>query len=172
MMESHEMMIPSERECHGGSSPSFTTILEGKNPERGCVFERLSASIYCVDDAGVMAEELTLQNFKNENIAIVSTSSNRDAIISNAWKDVGYTVFPELLGPKPPDDVHNDNVEHVLNNESKVVVSNPLAPPGGISTKILSKSGFSKYFVKNTLKSKGVIFKSLAREGFGAVIRG
>ncbi|CAL5356224.1 unnamed protein product [Camellia sinensis] len=119
-----------ERECHGGSSPSFTTILEGKNPERGCVFERLSASIYCVDDAGVMAEELTLQNFKNENIAIVSTSSNRDAIISNAWKDVGYTVFPELLGPKPPDDVHNDNVEHVLNNESKVVVSNPLAPPG------------------------------------------
>ncbi|CAL5356233.1 unnamed protein product [Camellia sinensis] len=124
------MMIPSERECHGGSSPSFTTILEGKNPERGCVFERLSASIYCVDDAGVMAEELTLQNFKNENIAIVSTSSNRDAIISNAWKDVGYTVFPELLGPKPPDDVHNDNVEHVLNNESKVVVSNPLAPPG------------------------------------------
>ncbi|KAL7183150.1 hypothetical protein ACSBR1_041765 [Camellia fascicularis] len=145
---------------------------EGKNPERGCVSERPSASIHCVDDAGVMAEELTLQNFKNENIAIVSTSSNRDAIISNAWEDVGYTVFPELLGPKPPDDVHNDNVEHVLNNEIKAVASNPFAPPGGIRTKILSKSGFSEYFVKNTLKSKGVIFKGSGREGFGAVIRG
>ncbi|KAI7993922.1 Protein SPA1-RELATED 2 [Camellia lanceoleosa] len=111
-------------------------------------------------------------NMLNENIAIVSTSSNRDAIISNAWEDVGYTVFPELLGPKPPDDVHNDNVEHVLNNESKAVASNPLTPPGGIRTKILSKSGFSEYFVKNTLKSKGVIFKGPAREGFGAVIRG
>ncbi|KAL7183170.1 hypothetical protein ACSBR1_041783 [Camellia fascicularis] len=172
MIESQEMMIPSERECHGGSSPSFTTILEGKNADRGCVSERPSASIHCVDDGGVMAEELTLQNFKNENIAIVSTSSNRDAIISNAWEDVGYTVFPELLGPKPPDDVHNDNVENVLNNESKAVGSNPLAPPGGIRTKILSKSGFSEYFVKNTLKSKGVIFKGPAREGFGAVIRG
>ncbi|KAI7993176.1 Long chain acyl-CoA synthetase 5 [Camellia lanceoleosa] len=82
-------------------------------------------------------------NMLNESIAIVSTLSNRDAIISNAWEDVGYTVFPKLLGPKPPDDVHNDNVEHVLNNESKAVASNPLAPPGGP-----------------------------AREGFGAVIRG
>ena len=28
---------------------------------------------------------------------------------------------------------------------------------GGIRTKILSKSGFSEFFVKNTLKGKGII---------------
>ncbi|GFZ06637.1 SPA1-related 2 [Actinidia rufa] len=108
-----------------------------------------------------------------------SGSSREDALYKdcgqatpNAWEDVGYTDFSELLGRKSSDDSLDDNTELLPNNENKVAESNMPTPPAGIRTKILSKSGFSEYFVKNTLKGKGVIFKGPAREGFGTEFRG
>ncbi|KAA8520923.1 hypothetical protein F0562_011596 [Nyssa sinensis] len=90
---------------------------------------------------------------------------------STVWEDVGYTNFPEFLGQKSPDDDHNKVMENLQNNENKAVSSNTLLSPGGIRTKILSKSGFSEYFIKNTLKGKGVICRGPAREGSGVEFR-
>ncbi|KAL7167667.1 hypothetical protein ACSBR2_038181 [Camellia fascicularis] len=202
-LESHEMIIQSEGQYHRDSSLAFATILEVKNPDVGGVSQHPCASPHCIDDAGVIVEELTLRNYNNENIAIVGTSNDRDRVQtrqqnqwqhlyqiaggqgssiswedalykdygqakSNAWENVGYTVFPEFLGQRQPNDHHNNDTEHLLNNEDKAVTSNMSTPLGGIRTKILSKSGFSEYFVKNTLKGKGVICKGPTCEVVGA----
>ncbi|CAL5360170.1 unnamed protein product [Camellia sinensis] len=206
-LESHEMIIPCEGQYHRDSSLAFATILEVKNPDGSGVSQHPCASPHCIDDAGVIVEELTLRNYNNENIAIVGTSNDRDRVQtrqqnqwqhlyqiaggqgssssredtlykdygqakSNAWENVGYTVFPEFLGQRQPNDHHNDDTEHLLNNENKTVASNMSTPRGGIRTKILSKSGFSEYFVKNTLKGKGVICKGPTREVIGAELGG
>lgn len=202
MMGSHEMVTPNEGQYNHGSSPAFAAVLEGKSPDIGGVSQHTYDSHHCTEDAAVMVEELTLRNYNGENLAVMGTSKSNemmqarknqwqnlyqigngglreDAIhkdngqsSSNAWEDVGYTVFSELFSQKPPDDTQSDNVKHSLINENKVVASRMSPPPGGIRTKILSNSGFSEYFIKNTLKGKGVVFKGPAHEGLGAAIRG
>ncbi|XP_057511212.1 protein SPA1-RELATED 2-like isoform X1 [Actinidia eriantha] len=206
MLESHEMIIPSEGQYHRGSSPTFATILEDNNQGLRGVLQLPCLTPHCMNDTGVMVEELTLRNYNGENLATVGTSKNRDIMqtrqnpwqhlyqiagglgsgssredalykdcvqaTATAWEDVGYTDFSDFLGRKPPDDSLDDDTELLPNNENKVAASNMLTPPAGIRTKILSKSGFSEYFVKNTLKGKGVIFKGPAREGFGTEFSG
>ncbi|KAG5563402.1 hypothetical protein RHGRI_005976 [Rhododendron griersonianum] len=202
MTGSRGMATPNEGQYHHGSSPGFAAVLESKNRDIGGVSQHPYDSPHCTEDAGVMVEELTLRNYNGENLAIVGTSksseilqtrknqwqhlyqigsgvSRGDTLLknngqssSNAWEDVGYTVFSELFHQKPPDDAQNYNVEHSPNNENKAVASSMSPPPGGIRTKILSNSGFSEYFVKNTLKGKGVVLKGPTREGFGAEIKG
>ncbi|KAK9274976.1 hypothetical protein L1049_022233 [Liquidambar formosana] len=95
---------------------------------------------------------------------------NGQAALS-AWEDVGYSSFPEFLGKKPSGHDHNEVTEQLTNSENKGCSANTLSP-GGIRTKILSKSGFSEFFVKNTLKGKGVIFRVPSRDGVGFGFRG
>uniref|UniRef100_A0A5B6Z9B8 Uncharacterized protein n=1 Tax=Davidia involucrata TaxID=16924 RepID=A0A5B6Z9B8_DAVIN len=101
-----------------------------------------------------------------------ATCKDKGRAMSTVWEDVGYNIFPEFLGQKPPDDDHNEVMENLQYNENKAVSSNTLLSPGGIRTKILSKSGFSEYFIKNTLKGKGVICRGPARKGSSVEFRG
>ncbi|KAL5551925.1 hypothetical protein UlMin_002101 [Ulmus minor] len=82
--------------------------------------------------------------------------------IASGLEDGGYSPFPEFMAQKPCTDDHNDLVEELTNSESRGNGSNA---PGNFRTKILSKSGFSEYFVKNTLKGKGVVCKGPANDG-------
>ncbi|KAE9451988.1 hypothetical protein C3L33_16105, partial [Rhododendron williamsianum] len=155
------MATPNEGQYHHGSSPGFAAVLESKNRDIGGVSQHPYDSPHCTEDAGVMVEELTLRNYNGENLAIVGTSksseilqtrknqwqhlyqigsgvSRGDTLLkdngqssSNAWEDVGYTVFSELFRQKPPDDAQNYNVEHSPNNENKAVASSMSPPPGG-----------------------------------------
>ncbi|KAA8528266.1 hypothetical protein F0562_035483 [Nyssa sinensis] len=199
MLESHEMIIPSEVECCNSSPPLFATTSEGKNFDKSGALEHPYASSRRVDATGVTVEELTLRNYDGRNLAIVGNSNNRDKMQSKqnqwqhlyqiaggsgsgssrgdaafkekgqamptVWEDIGYTNFPEFLGQKPVDDDKNELMEN------KSVLGNTLSP-GGIRTKILSKSGFSEYFIKNTLRGKGVIFRGPPSEGSGVAFRG
>lgn len=104
-------------------------------------------------------------------------SSVRDSVrrdngqpMSSAWEDVGYSSFPEFLAQKQSSHDHNEVREQVTNCENRAVSGDTLSP-GGIRTKILSKSGFSEFFIKNSLKGKGVICRGPARDGFGVEIR-
>ncbi|XP_059662239.1 protein SPA1-RELATED 2 isoform X2 [Cornus florida] len=90
--------------------------------------------------------------------------------MSTAWENAGQTNFTDFWGQKSPDDFNE--VTDSPNNTGKAVASNTLLSPGIIRTKILSKSGFCNYFVKNTLKGKGVICRGLAREGSAVEFRG
>ncbi|PON44306.1 Coatomer alpha subunit [Parasponia andersonii] len=77
--------------------------------------------------------------------------------------DVGYSSFPEFLAQKSCDDNHNEVMEELTNSENKGMSGNA---PGSIRTKIISKSGFSEFFVKSTLKGKGIICKGPPQVGF------
>lgn len=100
-----------------------------------------------------------------------ATCRENDQATLSAWEDVGYSSFPEFLAQKPCSHDHNGAMEQLTNNEHKGYPDNTLSP-GGFRTKILSKSGFSEFFVKNTLKGKGVIYRGPARDGIGFQFRG
>lgn len=81
--------------------------------------------------------------------------------MASGSEDVGYSSFPEFLAQRSCNDNHNEVVEDLTNSENRGILSNA---PGSIRTKILSKSGFSEFFVKNTLKGKGIIFKGPSQD--------
>lgn len=76
--------------------------------------------------------------------------------MSTGKEDMGYSSFPDALAQKPFVDGHNESVEELTNAENRGVLG---STNSGIRTKILSKSGFSEFFVKSTLKGKGIICK-------------
>lgn len=82
---------------------------------------------------------------------------------SSFWEDIGCAPLAELSGQKPFADDGNDMVEQLTIAENKKASENDL---GGIRTKILSKSRFSEFFVKQTLKGKGIVCKGAPRDGF------
>lgn len=90
---------------------------------------------------------------------------NRDnaQTMSSFWEDMGCGAFPELLAPKLSSDDRNDRMENLPHAENEGASDNNL---GGIRTKIISKSGFSEFFVKQTLKGKGTIHKGPPHHGF------
>lgn len=184
MLEFHGMVIPNEGFDRIGGS------------------EHASASPRCLEDGGVMVEELIVKNYNDENLALIGTSNNRDK--KNHWQhlhqiaggsgiggshshgdgayrdsnkgipsvreDVGYANFQEFLDKQT--NVKANEVVGNLSSENKSDSSNSLLPPVGIRTKILSKSGFSEFFVKSTLKGKGVICRGPARETVAAELTG
>lgn len=85
--------------------------------------------------------------------------------LSSFWEDMDCTPLAELSAQKPCADDHNDMMEQLTSAEIKGASGNN---HGGIRTKILSKSGFSEFFVKQTLKGKGIICKGPPHDGFPA----
>ncbi|KAK2966484.1 hypothetical protein RJ640_019013, partial [Escallonia rubra] len=195
--ELREVVIPTEGNNHARSPDMLAELLDGKILERIGASEHASASPRCMKDAGDMVEELTLRNYNCKNLTAVGTSNNRERIrtrqnqwqhlyhiaggsasggslgdaayrdnrgpMYSAWEDVGRQNFTETTKQKPP----NETREHFPVIESKPHSSNTILSPGGIRTKILSKSGFSEYFVKNTLQGKGAICRGPAHKGPG-----
>ncbi|KZV35197.1 hypothetical protein F511_09009 [Dorcoceras hygrometricum] len=85
----------------------------------------------------------------------------------SAWEDEDDSFFSGLLDQnKPiPNFDHNAVLDNFPSNDNKVALVDMLNSPRGIRTKILSKSGFSEYFLKTTLSGKSVIHKASACRG-------
>lgn len=107
------------------------------------------------------------QNSWQHLYQLASGSGSGSSRVNTAFRDNGQvmpnglengrsTSFPEFLTQKAFSDNHYEVVEELTNTGNRGVSGNTYA---GIRTKILSKSGFSEFFVKNTLKGKGVICK-------------
>ncbi|XVF10459.1 hypothetical protein REPUB_Repub07fG0184800 [Reevesia pubescens] len=182
MLESQEMVIPGEVNARESSFHVLGDVLEGKNVlEHGCTSPRT------IDDANDMVEELTMRNYNGSNLPMVGTSNNRETMQmrQNHWQhfyrlvggsgsggscgnrdtnqampsmsqNVGYASFSEFSGHKPLSDGRNEATEQLMSGDNDEVSGSRLTH-GGIKTKILSKSGFSEFFVKTTLKGKGII---------------
>ncbi|XP_022995466.1 protein SPA1-RELATED 2-like [Cucurbita maxima] len=199
MVVSQEMLMPIDGGYSQDYPHEFTDILEGKNLNRCKNNVKLSdqpeCSPHCMDDAGVMVEELTVKNQSSSNLAIIGPSNNRarllsghspwqhlyqlasgsgsgSSLVDTSYKNIGqavitglenggYSSFPEsFVGGAN----RNDCGEEL--EELKAIDNKGVDALGSIRTKILSKSGFPEYFVKNTLKGKGIIRRGVPLEGF------
>ncbi|KAK9020987.1 hypothetical protein V6N11_010998 [Hibiscus sabdariffa] len=84
--------------------------------------------------------------------------------------EVGCATFSEYLGHKPLSDGRNEATEQLTCGENNEVSGSPQSS-GGIKTKILSKSGFSEFFVKTTLKGKGIICRGPSHDASKVELR-
>ncbi|XP_027080125.1 protein SPA1-RELATED 2 isoform X1 [Coffea eugenioides] len=193
LLESHES------DQNEGSSHLFTDILDGKNLDRMGSSEQASVSPHCMNNSGIMVEELTFTNYSGENLAIVGTSDNRDRVQSwkkhlhqkatgsgsagsngdaanrdrnweakSVWEDTGHLFYSGFLdqNQKPSGENYQELLDNFPGNDNKSMLSNAFSS-GVTRTKIVSKSGYSEYFIKNTLKGKGIIYKGPLDRGFG-----
>lgn len=201
-IESHEMVIPYKGDHNNTSSHLFTDILDGKNLDRVGSSEHASVSPRCLDNAGVMVEELTLRNYNGENLAVVGVSNNRDKIQSrhnqwqnlyqmatgsgsanlhgevlnrdknketaSVWDDVGHLFFSGSMDKnrKTSSENCNEVADNLGYKDGKGALNN-ISSAGITRTKMLSKSGFSEYFIKNTLKGKGILYRGPVHRGSG-----
>lgn len=78
--------------------------------------------------------------------------------MSNVQKDLGCAIKSEILDRDAP----NNNCNEVGETRNQVASSNVLLSSSSMRTKILSRSGFTQYFVKDTLKGKGVVCRGPA----------
>lgn len=200
MLQSNEMVTPGV-DYPEMPKNQYSVLVDAKDMDRIVSSEHASASPRCMDDAGVMVEELTLRNYDGEKLTVMGSSNNRERIqtkrnqwhnlyhiaggsgisnfhgqsgykgkgqaTSSAWEDGDNNFFPGLLDQNQPPSNYNHNavMENLLMNDDKGTPANTLYSSGGIRTKILSKSGFSEYFIKSTLRDKGVIHKTQACRG-------
>ncbi|XP_049415404.1 protein SPA1-RELATED 2 isoform X1 [Solanum stenotomum] len=193
MLQSHEVVTFGEGDHYQTTPILYTDILDRKNLDRIGSSEHASASPRCMNDAGVMVEELTLRNYNGKNLAVVGTLGNKEHIRPNQWfyqlaggsacasshgeaayrdrcrtssglweEEDGDTLFTGFLNQNQNTLNESQNLggENLQNNGDKAVLNNVLPSSEGIRTKIISKSGFSEYFVKSTLKGKGIICKT------------
>ncbi|XP_038875784.1 protein SPA1-RELATED 2 [Benincasa hispida] len=199
IVESQEMVIPIDGGYSQDYPHEFTDILEGKNLNRCKNNVKLSdqpeCSPHCMDDAGVMVEELTVKNHNGSNLAIIGPSNNRARLLSrhSQWQhlyqlgsgsgsgssridtsyknngqavtpgleNAGYTSFPEAFAGRASRNDCGEELEEMKATDNKGGDTH-----GSIRTKILSKSGFPEFFVKNTLKGKGIIRRGVQLERF------
>ncbi|KAK4338482.1 hypothetical protein RND71_042969 [Anisodus tanguticus] len=192
MLQSHEVVTLGEGDHYQSTPNLFTDILDGRNLDRIGSSEHASASPRCMNDAGVMVEELTLRNYNGENLAVVGTLGNKETMqvrpsqwfyqlaggsacasshgeaayrdrcrtSSGLWEEEGDKLITGLLNQKTENENHNLDGENLHKNGDKALSNSVLPSSEGIRTKIFSKSGFSEYIVKNTLKGKGIICKT------------
>ncbi|TMW94522.1 hypothetical protein EJD97_010162 [Solanum chilense] len=195
MLQSHEVVTLGEGDHYQTTPNLYTHILDRKNLDRIGSSEHASSSPRCMNDAGVMVEELTLRNYNGKNLAVVGTLGNKETmhIRPNQWfyqlaggsacasshgeaayrdrcrassgiweEEDGDTLFTGLLNQNQNTSNENHNLggENLQTNGDKAILNNVLSSPEGIRTKMISKSGFSQYFVKSTLKGKGIICKT------------
>lgn len=190
MLERREMIIPEEREYLESSIQDYNVVegknVAGpvNDSEEADLVGHLD--LQNLDDGGII-KELTLENFDGSNFSVIGSSNGKSVLQSKRqqlhtlgtvsgsegflggsvnketcpadetfWEEGGS--LSDFLTQKP----RNDEVmASVTNKNSKADAGSALSGnPGGIRTKILSKSGFSQFFVKNTLKSKGMVFGS------------
>ncbi|XP_065858595.1 protein SPA1-RELATED 2 [Euphorbia lathyris] len=90
-----------------------------------------------------------------------NTALNRDNDpgISSVRENLNGAPSPAFLGHKAASCSRNEAMEQSTDAENKAVPPN-MFTHSGIRTKMLSKSGFAEFFVKNTLNGKGITFRA------------
>ncbi|GER26826.1 ubiquitin ligase protein cop1 [Striga asiatica] len=195
MLHSTDMIMPDADDYRNNSKHQNSGISDTKNQDRLVSSEHASASPRCLDNAGIMVEELTLRNYDGEKMTVVGASNNRQ----NHWKNLyqrdgrsGYNnpheqagqegkgqadsgervddtdeYFTELLNELQSTQNYDNNSsgENVWSNEDKSASGEISHPSGSIRTKVISKAGFSEFFVKSSLRDKGVLHRSESGRG-------
>ncbi|XP_010541450.1 PREDICTED: protein SPA1-RELATED 2 [Tarenaya hassleriana] len=147
------------------------------------------SSLQNTGDVDDVVEELMVRNCDGSSVGIVGISRNKERLESmhgqsqhpfqsgggssstsskskkgtnkvtpGIWLNAGKMPFPESSARELSSSKHDEANEYFMNVDRNVVPKEALSH-GSLKTKILSQSGFSQFFVKTTLKGKGVIFK-------------
>ncbi|CAH8283719.1 unnamed protein product [Eruca vesicaria subsp. sativa] len=178
IQETKQVQAEVQRDDPGSPDSSFGVIaefLDGKNlnetENEPCSSRRQNAN-----DVSDVVEELTVKTCDGSSIAIVGSSSSRAARLeinrfpldgglpssTSMSKMEGDKGTPSILRNAGKSSTGVDQLAIAVNAEANVernpVLGEALAH-GGIKTKMLSQSGFSQFFVKKTLKGKGVTFR-------------
>ncbi|CAG7862582.1 unnamed protein product [Brassica rapa] len=160
IQETKQVQAEVQRDDPGSPDSSFGVIadfLDGKNVNE-TENEPCSSRQDANDDDDDVVEELTVKTCQGSSMAIVGSSSSR------ARLEINRTQFLPSSTSMEGDKV----ITSILRNAGKTstgddVERNPVPVEalahGGIKTKMLSQSGFSQFFVKKTLKGKGVTFR-------------
>ncbi|KAI7751712.1 hypothetical protein M8C21_004350, partial [Ambrosia artemisiifolia] len=154
-------------------SGQFTNVSDNKNNDWVGTSSHASTSPRCADNPVVSVEELTLTNFSGGKSEIINAPNIIDGIKDTStpnprvWQDSDSNFFSEFIEKKQEivSQIQNERTDNSPQDEKQ-------PSHGGIRTKIVSKSGFSEFFVKNTLKGKGVIYKGPARDRVSVHSRG
>ncbi|XP_068305795.1 protein SPA1-RELATED 2 [Pyrus communis] len=126
-----------------------------------------SSNLAMLDTSNNQGRMQSRQNPQQHLFQLASGSGSGSSQVKTAVKDTGKAIsgglenegatsFPGFWNKRELSDNHYDVVEELTNIENTGASANTYA---GIRTKILSRPGFSEFFVKNTLKGKGVILK-------------
>ena len=140
-----------------------------------------------MDDADAMIEELTVKSYNGSSLDIgtsnnreqmynqqnhwqnlyqlasnsgignsLSDIGTRNSVqaTSSAREDIGSSSFPEMLARKSLSDGQSNAMEHLASAENKGGAGDVHQ---GTRTKIISQSGFAEFFIKNTLRGKGIV---------------
>ncbi|CAA7042247.1 unnamed protein product [Microthlaspi erraticum] len=172
--------VEVQREA-GSPDSSFGVIaefLDGKN-----VNETENAPRQSTNDVGDdVVEELTVKTCEGSSMAIVGRASNRARLDINRsqfrnspgsssmsrgserdtlslWRKAKMSLPEASAGDHMAIAAIDEAKEHLKNVERSPLPVEALSHEG-IKTKMLSQSGFSQFFVKKTLKGKGVTFRA------------
>ncbi|GER30281.1 SPA1-related 2 [Striga asiatica] len=194
LLQINEMATPGANDYHTNSKHQHSRILDTKDQDRIVSSEHASTSPRCLNNAGVTVEELTLSNYDGEKMTVVGASNNRERMLTgkNQWQnlfqlsggsrkgkgqvasgawvdDRNNNIFADLLNENqlPQNYNHNSSEKNVLSNDDKGASGEHSLPSGGFRTKMLSKSGFSEFFIKSSLRHEGVMHRRKADRGSG-----
>ncbi|GAB2296691.1 hypothetical protein Dimus_030799 [Dionaea muscipula] len=193
-LESQRMIIPREGNYTWSSTQEFIDLLDGKNINSNVYFTNTlehpcSSS---AEDAEGRVQELTLTSY-----SLLHGTSNMQPEQNHLWlsnqqehepetgsslgfsidkdkvqeKSSGDKMGPSVADPliSQPSSHQRDRVDGQLAcSESK---RQPFSSSEGMRTKIIPSSGFPEYFVKSTLKGKGVLCRSPSLVAPGAHFR-
>ncbi|CAN8246510.1 unnamed protein product [Cochlearia groenlandica] len=197
--EIKEVQVQREASSPDSSFGVIAEFLDGKNVNRVDITENAPCSSrQNPNDVGDVVEELNVKTCDGSSMAIVGRSSNRarldlnqsqirhrfpldgdlpssssmstregDKGIPSIWRNSGKMSLPETSsgGLVIAENVEsNERLTDVRNHVPLEALSHE-----GIKTKMLTQSGFSQFFVKKTLKGKGVTFKGPAHNRSKAI---
>ncbi|KAJ4953689.1 hypothetical protein NE237_030521 [Protea cynaroides] len=116
--------------------------------------------------------------FGSESLHGKTASIDKDPPMPKGKDEVRSMFPPENLFQKPSSSSKLSNQDHTkiskrLTNTNKDIISSNSFSPGGVRSKVLSASGFSEFFLKNSLKGKGVLHRnSGAQDGTDVAVAG
>ncbi|KAK4802362.1 hypothetical protein SAY86_000565 [Trapa natans] len=84
--------------------------------------------------------------------------------------DMAYKPVSEMLPQKTPISEQNEAALQLASYENRGLIDNSLVR-GAFRTRVLSKSGFSEYFIKSALKGKGIICRGPPVDNINAELR-
>ncbi|XP_076890467.1 protein SPA1-RELATED 2-like [Bidens hawaiensis] len=147
------------------NKPGQSNVLDDENNDRVGKSSHACTSTRCTDNPGASVQELTTTNYSSGKLEMINASNikevTKDTSTPNpsVWQysDANFSEFIDKIQENESQS-QNEKTENSPQDEKQ-------PSHGGIRTKILSKSGFSQFFVKNTLNGKGVVFKGPAQGG-------
>lgn len=159
-----------------------------------------SSSPLILNSSDIMVEELTMNNYKSSNLTVGCSNKKEESPMSKGqWRHLYLLSGGCRIGSSPMDTVSKEPVmldgrdedarnmfspnylfqnlqssKHVVEGHhgiSERLTNSTLTNfPGERRTKVLPRSGFSEFFVRNTLKGKGAAHGDLQIHGESEIV--